>query len=85
MKTKSTPNAIPILAYLDIFKNYYANKQEESYYWIGKFEKDYEVDDSNIVYTAITGETAIATGYFLIKNANIDIVDHTIVRYLWLY
>lgn len=80
-KTKSIPNAIPILAYLDIFKNYYANKQEETYYWIGKFEKDYEVDDSNIIYTAITGETAIASGYFLIKNANKDIVDHTIVQY----
>ena len=33
-------NAVPWLAYLDIFKNYYANKQEEFYYWIGKFEKD---------------------------------------------
>lgn len=79
--TNSIPNAIPILAYLDIFKNYYANKQEESYYWIGKFEKDYEVDDSNIVYTSITGESAIASGYFLIKNANKDIVDHAIVQY----
>ena len=44
-------------------------------------KKDYEVDDSNIVYTTITGETAIVSGYFLIKNANIDIVDHTIVQY----
>ena len=49
-------NAVPWLAYLDIFKNYYANKQEEWYYWIGKFEKDYKVDDNNIIYTAITGE-----------------------------
>ena len=61
-------NAVPWLAYLDIFKNYYANKQEESYYWIGKFEKDYKVDDSNIIYTTMTGEPAIASGYFLIKN-----------------
>lgn len=28
-------NAVPILAYLDIFKNYYANKQEENFYWLG--------------------------------------------------
>jgi hypothetical protein len=28
-------NAIPILAYFDIFKNYYANKQEENAYIIG--------------------------------------------------
>ena len=25
-------NAVPIIAYYDIFKNYYANKQEESFY-----------------------------------------------------
>ena len=64
----------------DIKTSYYTQSfnSKESYYWIGKFEKDYEVDDSNIIYTAITGETAIASGYFLIKNANKDIVDHTI-------
>ena len=28
-------NAIPLLGYLDIFKNYYANKQEESFRYIG--------------------------------------------------
>ena len=27
-------NAVPLLAYLDIFKNYYANKQEEKFYYI---------------------------------------------------
>lgn len=74
-------NAVPWLAYLDIFKNYYANKQEENYYWIGKFNRDYKVDDSNIIYTTVTGEPAITSGYFLIKDANIDIVDYTIVQY----
>lgn len=29
-------NGIPILAYWDIFKNYYANKQEDKAYYIGK-------------------------------------------------
>ena len=29
-------NAIPVIAYYDIFKNFYANKQEESFYTIGK-------------------------------------------------
>lgn len=32
--TKSTINAMPILAYYDIFKNYYANKQETNAYFI---------------------------------------------------
>lgn len=27
-------NAVPLLAYLDIFKNYYANKQEKDFYYI---------------------------------------------------
>ena len=31
-------NALPILAYYDIFKNYYANTQEEKFYIIGNTE-----------------------------------------------
>ena len=31
-------NALPILAYYDIFKNYYANTQEENFYTIGNTE-----------------------------------------------
>lgn len=31
-------NALPILAYYDIFKNYYANTQEENFYLIGNSE-----------------------------------------------
>ena len=30
---------LPILAYYDIFKNYYANTQEENFYIIGNTEK----------------------------------------------
>ena len=36
-------NAVPVLAYYDIFKNYYANKQEEKFYTIAEYawiEKD---------------------------------------------
>ena len=35
---KATKNALPILAYYDIFKNYYANTQEENFYIIGNSE-----------------------------------------------
>ena len=35
---KATKNALPILAYYDIFKNYYANTQEENFYIIGNTE-----------------------------------------------
>ena len=34
-----TQNALPILAYYDIFKNYYANTQEENFYIIGNTEE----------------------------------------------
>jgi hypothetical protein len=34
----ATKNAIPILAYYDIFKNFYANTQEENFYIIGNSE-----------------------------------------------
>ena len=34
--TKTIKNAVAILAYLDIFKNYYANKQESNYYYLVK-------------------------------------------------
>ena len=31
----ATKNAVPILAYYDIFKNFYANTQEDNFYIIG--------------------------------------------------
>lgn len=34
----TSKNALPILAYYDIFKNYYANTQEENFYVIGNSE-----------------------------------------------
>lgn len=33
--TQLKVNAVPILAYADIFKNYFANKQEKNFYYIG--------------------------------------------------
>ena len=36
---KTSKNALPILAYYDIFKNYYANTQEENFYIIGNTEE----------------------------------------------
>ena len=34
--TKYVYNIVPLLAYLDIFKNYYANKQESNFYYLVK-------------------------------------------------
>lgn len=40
-------NALPILTYFDIFKNYYANTQEENFYMIGESPKLSVVINSN--------------------------------------
>lgn len=40
-------NALPILSYFDIFKNYYANTQEENFYMIGTSPKITAVINSN--------------------------------------
>lgn len=50
-------NGVPLLAYYDIFKNYYANKQEENFQ---------AIDNSNLI-NSITGESS--TG-FTITNPN---------------
>ena len=36
---EASKNALPILTYFDIFKNYYANTQEENFYMIGTSPK----------------------------------------------
>ena len=49
-------NAIPAIAYYDIFKNYYANKQEEEFYTIGlgkTVEIPYPNDQSNPIRVMI--------------------------------
>lgn len=48
-------NAVPLIAYFDIFKNYYANKQEENFYLM-----DYSNLINNVTaMTAPTGGTSI--------------------------
>lgn len=49
-------NAIPAIAYYDIFKNYYANKQEENFYTIGlgeTVELPYPNNESNAIKVMI--------------------------------
>ena len=67
-----TYNATPLLAYLDIFKNYYANKQEENYYflatsnninWIDNITYDVGADEVKMEWANyITGGTLTLTG-----------------------
>lgn len=71
--TKTINNAVPILAYLDIFKNYYANKQESNYYYLVK---------SAYVNTTFTNKTITydQTGK-LTTGGTIEIVNMTLKQW----
>lgn len=58
----TSQNAIPYLAYWDIFKNYFANKQEENFYYVGVGEtvRDYTVTLNDGKLEAGNGETTRA-------------------------
>ena len=66
----TSQNAIPYLAYWDIFKNYFANKQEENYYYVGVGETvrnytvtlndgKHEVENGEITRALISATTSI--------------------------
>lgn len=48
-------NAVPAIAYYDIFKNYYANKQENNFYFMDYFNRIIKVD----VYTGTSGGSSV--------------------------
>lgn len=58
-------NAIPAIAYYDIFKNYYANKQEDNFYFMDYFNRIITVN----VYTGTSG------GNLVWSTSNPDRVD----------
>ena len=51
-------NAIPLIAYYDIFKNYYANKQEEDFYTIAEYSK---VNYGDILISTVKAALATPT------------------------
>lgn len=55
----TSQNAIPYLAYWDIFKNYFANKQEENFYYVGVGEtvRNYTVTLNDGKHEVRNGET----------------------------
>lgn len=58
----TSQNAIPYLAYWDIFKNYFANKQEENFYYVGVGEtvRNYTVTLNDGKHEVGNGETTRA-------------------------
>lgn len=72
---KKINNAVPILAYLDIFKNYYANKQEDKFYYLVKAAYvDTELAANNVVYNInVTPQTT--------RSGTIEIVNMTLEQW----
>lgn len=71
--TKSIPNAIPILAYLDIFKNYYANKQESNFYYLVKTAYvDTELANNNVIYNLTVTPPTTRSGTIEIVNMTLE-------------
>lgn len=69
--TKYINNIVPLLAYLDIFKNYYANKQESNFYYLVKTAYvDTELTNNNVIYNInVTPQTT--------RSGSIEIVNMT--------
>lgn len=60
--TKTSTNALPILCYLDIFKNYYANKQEQLFYALTTDGTIYNMGFSTVSWKS-TGSTVLTAAY----------------------
>ena len=65
--TTISRNAVPLLAYVDIFKNYYANTQEENFYWLGMNSDVAFSVASTLSYDETTGNPT--SGSILIQPA----------------
>lgn len=70
--TTRDTNAIPLFAYHDIYKNYYANKQEEHGYVIDAQPTTLTITSATIDGNAIT--TSSTTPYELISTADLEVV-----------
>ena len=71
--TKKINNIVPLLAYLDIFKNYYANKQESNYYYLVKAAYvETELTNNQVVYNMNSTPVATRSGTIEIANMTLD-------------
>lgn len=78
-------NAVPILAYYDIFKNYYANKQEENAYVITPYTAESSQYD---VFTLEADGTKSQFSFGAgtrIKRASISIIPKSATTYVYIY
>jgi hypothetical protein len=78
-------NGVPLIAYYDIFKNYYANKQEEQFYTIAENKNIKDITFISSSLTTYTPKTVlgISTYIGIVKNQinNIDINNVILTTY----
>ena len=66
-------NAVPWLAYLDIFKNYYANKQESNFYYLVKSAHvNTELANNNVIYNMTVTPPTTRSGTIEIVNMTLE-------------
>lgn len=66
-------NIVPLLAYLDIFKNYYANKQEDKFYYLIKTAYvDTTLTNNQVVYKIDTKPQTTRSGTIEIVNMTLE-------------
>lgn len=71
--TKKINNIIPLLAYLDIFKNYYANKQESNFYYLVKAAYvETNLTNNQVVYNITVTPPTTRSGTIEITNMTLE-------------
>lgn len=70
---KTINNIIPLLTYLDIFKNYYANKQESNFYYLVKAAYvETELTNNQVVYNITVTPQTTRSGAIEIANMTLE-------------
>lgn len=71
--TKYINNITPLLTYLDIFKNYYANKQESDFYYLVKTAYvDTELTNNKVIYNINVTPPTTRSGTIEIVNMTLE-------------
>lgn len=71
--TKDINNIVPLLAYLDVFKNYYANKQESEFYYLVKSTyEDKTLTNNQVVYNITVEPPTTRSGTIEIANMTLE-------------
>lgn len=71
--TKKIKNIVPLLAYLDIFKNYYANKQESNFYYLVKSAYvETTLTNNNVIYDINATPQKTRSGTIEIANMTLE-------------